>query len=90
MFIDSRTTAQTKVPQVMKNYGAPYVARDVFLDHESDLSYIKKQIEVAVNKAKKHGSAIAIGHPRPETLQALAESKALFKDVELVRIDGLL
>ena len=89
-FIDSRTTAQTKVPIVMENYGSAYVARDVFLDHVADVNYIKKQIKKAIDKSKKHGSAIAIGHPRAETLQALAESKALLKDVELVRIDSLL
>ena len=89
-FIDSRTTAETKVPKVMQNYGSVYVARDVFLDHESDVNYIKKQIRLAVNKAKKHGSAIAIGHPRSETLQALKESKYLLEDVEIERIDSLI
>ncbi len=89
-FIDSRTTAETKLPKVMQSYGSPYIARDVFLDHESNVSYIKKQIALAVKKAKKHGSAIAIGHPRKETLQALKESKALLKSVELVRIDALI
>ena len=89
-FIDSRTTAETKIPKVMQSYGSPYIARDVFLDHESNVSYIKKQIALAVRKAKKHGSAIAIGHPRKETLQALKESAQLLKAVELVRIDQLI
>ncbi|MEA2110535.1 MAG: divergent polysaccharide deacetylase family protein [Campylobacterota bacterium] len=89
-FIDSRTTAQTKVPDVMQNYGSEYVARDVFLDHVADVAYIKKQIQKAVDKAKKHGSAIAIGHPRSETLQALAESKDILQDIDLVRIDSLI
>ena len=88
-FIDSRTTAQTKVPKVMKNYGLRYVARDVFLDHHMEKEYVKKQIKQAIKIAKKHGSAIAIGHPHKNTLAALKESKALFKDVELVLVDGL-
>ena len=89
-FIDSRTTAETKVPKVMKNYGLPYVARDVFLDHEPDIKSIKKQIKRAVAIAKKHGSAIAIGHPHKLTLKALAESKGVLEGVELVRIDELI
>ncbi|RUM62187.1 MAG: divergent polysaccharide deacetylase family protein [Sulfurimonas sp.] len=89
-FIDSRTTAETKIPKVMQSYGSPYIARDVFLDHESNVSYIKKQIALAVKKAKQHGSAIAIGHPRRETLQALRESKELLDQVQLVRIDTLI
>lgn len=88
-FIDSRTIASTKVPLVMKNYGKQYVARDVFLDHEMDKKYIKEQIKKAIQIAKTHGSAIAIGHPHANTILALSESKKLFKDVELVLINGL-
>lgn len=86
-FIDSRTTSKTKVPVVMKNLGLPYIARDVFLDHDPEVEAIKKQIKRAIRIAKKHGSAIAIGHPHKKTLQALRESKELFGDVDLIRID---
>jgi uncharacterized protein len=89
-FLDSRTTAQTKVPDVMASLGKPYIARDVFLDHESDIPYIEKQIKKAIAKAKKHGSAIAIGHPRKETLQALKNSKAVLKSVELVYVNKVI
>ena len=85
-FIDSRTTAKTKVPQVEKAYGIKYVARDVFLDHHMDKAYVKKQIKIAIKVAKAHGHAIAIGHPHKETLEAIKESKALFKDVDLVQV----
>ena len=86
-FIDSRTTAETKAPKVLKNFGLKYVARDVFLDHHSDKEYIKEQIKKAIEVAKKHGSAIAIGHPHKTTLEALSESKRLFSDVDLVRVN---
>ena len=88
-FIDSRTTAQTKAPRVMKNFGYKYMARDVFLDHHTDKAYIKQQIKKAIAIAKSHGSAIAIGHPHANTIAALRESKNLFKDVELVYINKL-
>jgi len=88
-FIDSRTIASTKVPLVMKNYGMRYVARDVFLDHEMDKAYVKKQIKKAIQIAKSHGTAIAIGHPHVNTIMALNESKKLFKDVDLVLINKL-
>ncbi len=88
-FIDSRTTAATKVPDVMKNFGMPYMARDVFLDHSPEVSEIKKQIRRAISLAKKHGSAIAIGHPHKKTFQAIAESKNILKKVKLVRVDEL-
>ncbi len=88
-FIDSRTTADTMVPKVMKNFGLKYIARDVFLDHQSDKAYIKKQIKKAIKIAKMHGTAIAIGHPHANTILAIHESKALFGDVELVLINKL-
>ncbi|QOY51480.1 divergent polysaccharide deacetylase family protein [Candidatus Sulfurimonas baltica] len=88
-FIDSRTIASTKVPVVMKNYGKKYMARDIFLDHELEKEYVKKQIKEAIKVAKVHGTAIAIGHPHANTIMALSESKKLFEDVELVLIDRL-
>lgn len=88
-FIDSRTTAETKAPKVMKNYGLNYVARDVFLDHRMDKAYIKSQIKKAIKIAKLHGSAIAIGHPHANTILALSESKKYFDEVELVYINRL-
>jgi len=88
-FIDSRTTAKTQAPKVLKNFGLNYVARDVFLDHHMDKAYILEQIKKAIKFAKNHGTAIAIGHPHKNTLQALYESKKLFKDVELVYINRL-
>ena len=88
-FIDSRTTAKTTAPKVMKNFGFKYVARDVFLDHHMDKPYIKKQIKNAIRIAKAEGSAIAIGHPHSNTILALYESKKLFKDVDLVLINKM-
>jgi hypothetical protein len=88
-FIDSRTTAQTKAPKVMKNFGYKYMARDVFLDHHMDKAYVKKQIKEAIKIAKRHGTAIAIGHPHKNTIQALYESKNLLKDVDVVFINRL-
>jgi len=88
-FVDSRTTAKTKAPKVMKNFGLKYVGRDIFLDHKNEKEYILAQIKKAIVIAKTHGTAIAIGHPHKNTLLAIAESKALFKEVELVYINRL-
>jgi uncharacterized protein len=88
-FIDSRTIATTKAPKVLKSMGLPYVSRDVFLDHHMDKNYVKKQIKKAIQFAKTHKTAIAIGHPHPNTLQALRESKELLKEVELVYVEAV-
>jgi len=88
-FIDSRTTAKTKAPKVMKELGLRYIARDVFLDHKHDKEYIKSQIKRAIKIARKTGWAVAIGHPHKDTLQALAESRELLKSVHLVYINQI-
>ncbi len=88
-FIDSRTTSKTQAPAVMENLGLTYVARDVFLDHSTDTSSIKAQILEAIEIAKTHGTAIAIGHPHVNTLLAIDESKKLLKEVDLVYINKL-
>ena len=88
-FIDSRTTAKTEAPKVLKNFGLKYLARDVFLDHYMDKKSVIKEIKRAIKIAKSHGTAIAIGHPHKNTLAALRESKYLFKDVELVYVNRL-
>ncbi len=88
-FIDSRTIAQTKAPKVMKANGERYIGRDVFLDHTMNVEYVKKQIQEAVKVAKSKGYAVAIGHPHPNTLEALRESKELLSQVELVQINKI-
>ncbi|MFY9141650.1 divergent polysaccharide deacetylase family protein [Sulfuricurvum sp.] len=88
-FVDSRTTAQTKVPESSRLLGIRYIGRDVFLDHQDGVENVKKQIREAVEKAKRHGTAVAIGHPRPDTIQALIESKSLLNEVDLVGIEQI-
>ncbi|MFA6191570.1 MAG: divergent polysaccharide deacetylase family protein [Sulfurimonas sp.] len=88
-FIDSRTTSKSEAPKVMRSFGLNYQGRDVFLDHQMDKQTIILQIREAIKVAKKNGTAIAIGHPHPNTILALHESKGLFADVDLVTIDKL-
>lgn len=88
-FIDSRTIASSKSPRMAREYGLPYFSRDVFLDNKSDISYIKARIKELLKIAKKRGYAIAIGHPKPNTMKALSQASELFKDYELVYLPYL-
>jgi polysaccharide deacetylase 2 family uncharacterized protein YibQ len=72
-FVDSRTTAATVAETAAHNAGIPATSRNVFLDDEQSLVAIRKQIALALRDAREKGSALAIGHPHPETLQVLAE-----------------
>jgi polysaccharide deacetylase 2 family uncharacterized protein YibQ len=89
IFVDSRTTAQTKAPQIFAEQGRKLLQRDVFLDNEIEEKAIKAQLMVAVNKAKEKGFAIAIGHPHDKTLDAIANSLEILKDVDVVYLKDL-
>lgn len=87
--IDSRTIASTQLPQVYGNFHRKLLSRDVFLDHQSDVNYICGQIKIAVNTAIHKGKAIAIGHPRKHTIQALRACKSYLNAVDLVYVTEL-
>lgn len=89
IFVDSKTIASSKAPKVAKVLGQIYIQRDVFLDNQDDVAYIKKQLMDAVKLAKKKGFAIAIGHPRKNTFKALEQSKDLLESVELVYLSEI-
>jgi uncharacterized protein len=72
-FIDSRTTAATVAYDSAESAGVPAASRKVFLDDTPTREAILAQLDLAVRDARRDGSAIAIGHPRPATIAALAE-----------------
>ena len=72
-FIDSETTNASLGTQMARELGVQTAARDVFLDNEVDEPAIEAQLRDAEKIALAHGQAIAIGHPFPETAQAIAK-----------------
>lgn len=72
-FIDSRTTAATVAADMAQAYGIPSASRNVFLDNEPTPQAIRKQFRELLNRARREGSALAIGHPHPATLKVLRE-----------------
>lgn len=72
-FVDSRTDFRTVARRVAREVGLANAERDVFLDNEVNGNYVRQQFEHLIRHAKRHGSAIGIGHPHAETLNALAE-----------------
>ena len=73
LFLDSRTIAGSVGAQTAKEYDVPYASRDVFLDDDPSLESVRKSLEKVERVARDHGQAIAIGHPKPNTIAALQE-----------------
>lgn len=91
IFVDSKTIAQTAVARAAKKYNQPYISRDIFLDDDPSASAVRRELIAAVNLAKKRGYAIAIGHPKKNTIAVIKESKNnILKDVEVVYLKDIL
>lgn len=73
-YLDSRTSADTLGYTVARRLGIPASERQVFLDTEQSVDFIRGQVDRWLELARTRGSAIAIAHPYPETLQVLSES----------------
>ncbi len=70
-FLDSKTTNKSKASDAAKNFDVAYAGRNIFLDNKNELDYILKQLALVEKIAAKNGYAIAIGHPKSETYNAL-------------------
>jgi uncharacterized protein len=71
VFLDSRTTASSTGRRLAVADGVPYAGRDVFLDDDLRLAAISRQLTLVEVTARRHGSAVAIGHAHDPTLAAL-------------------
>lgn len=85
-FIDSRTTAASRALAAARRQGLPAFYRAVFLDDEETVPYTLGQLQKFRQTVEREGVAIAIGHPHPTTIAALAKFLPQFEqaDIELV------
>lgn len=90
-FLDSRTTDATVAERVAEESWVPAARRRVFLDDVSTEAAVRAQLAELVRRARKEGSAIAIGHPYPATLAVLERDlPGLVKEgVRVVRVTEL-
>lgn len=72
-FLDSKTSAKSKAEIAAKNRRVAYGHRHVFLDNNNDKTYILGQLALTERLARKNGYAIAIGHPKSQTYEALKD-----------------
>ncbi len=70
-FIDSRTSAESQCRASARLLQLPFGERDVFLDNRQEVGYIQIQLKKLLQRARKYGSAIGIGHAYKTTLKAL-------------------
>lgn len=91
-FIDSKTTARSAVPAATRAHQIRSRSRDIFLDNDKSHAALDRQFNQLIKLAKQQGSAIAIGHPYPETYRYLKRNLARLaaSGIELVPASQLL
>lgn len=70
-FLDSRTSAASVADRVAFEFGVPFAVRNVFLDDTDDQAGVARRLAETERIAREQGHAIAIGHPKDKTLEAL-------------------
>ncbi len=91
-FVDSRTTSHSQAGTTARRLGVPSVGRDVFLDHVDSVESVNRQFDLLLKLARQRGHALAIGHPRPATLQVLEKRlpQLASEGIALVSVSALL
>ncbi|MCR9255008.1 MAG: divergent polysaccharide deacetylase family protein [Alphaproteobacteria bacterium] len=90
-FLDSVTSPKTVALDAARRAGVPASHRDVFLDHVDDAAEIRRALEKTLAVAEEQGTAVAIGHPRANTIEVLnawlgGEERARYRLVPLSEI----
>jgi polysaccharide deacetylase 2 family uncharacterized protein YibQ len=91
-FLDSVTSPRSVAGAAARSAGIGWARRDVFLDNVQTVPAVGRQLELAMQKARKNGSAIAIGHPHRATLDALRLWIPKIRDagIEIVPLSALI
>ena len=91
-FIDSRTTDETVAYAVARKIGVKSAQRKVFLDVKPGRDFARRQLTQLASLAEQGQPAIAIGHPKEDTLRALEEMLPEFerRGIRIVRVSEFL
>jgi polysaccharide deacetylase 2 family uncharacterized protein YibQ len=91
-YVDSMTSNRSVAGAVAVRMDVPNLSRDVFLDNDQDAPNIRVQFRELIAAAHRKGTALAIGHPHPETIAVLREELAQLErhGVKLIGLRELL
>ncbi|MGB9835972.1 MAG: divergent polysaccharide deacetylase family protein, partial [Candidatus Saccharicenans sp.] len=91
-FLDSKTTSKSIAYELALQKKVPALSRHVFLDADENRRQVKERLNELLHYALKNGQAVGIGHPFPETLEALKlyREEAERLGLEPVKLSALL
>jgi polysaccharide deacetylase 2 family uncharacterized protein YibQ len=71
-FLDSRTTTASVAFQAARRAGIPAAQKSMFLDDDDVQESIERYFALLVERARRDGEGVGIGHLRPNTLAVLS------------------
>lgn len=91
-FLDSKTAQGSIAEDMARAKGIPATHRDVFIDHFEDAARVWAALEKTERIARASGYAVAIGHPKDVTLDALERWLPTLaeKNIELIPMGELI
>lgn len=91
-FVDSLTTNHSTGYQTAKNFQVAAARRNIFLDNIEDVSAIAAQLNKLRTLAERTGYAVGIGHPYPETAEAITLFKVSLvdSDIQMIKMSDLI
>lgn len=91
-FVDSLTSDRSVAYSLARETGVKVLRRDVFLDNVQDISAIIGQLQAVAAIARRQGAAVAICHPHPATIRALARHLPVMKSsgIRFVAVSALI
>lgn len=91
-FLDSRTNGASIGEQTASAMGVTTGRNNLFIDNDANVSAIKERLRQGGEMALRNGSAVVIGHCRPNTAQAIAEmiDELHGKGVDIVFVTDLM
>ena len=92
LFVDSLTTNKSVAKQIAAELNLPYISRDIFIDHYEDAKSVAKSFVSLEKIAKQKGFAIAIGHPKDNTIAGLKLWLTTIKNknIKVVSLENLI
>ena len=89
-FLDSLTTPDTVGFKLAKAQGIKTIRRDVFLDDSDKHAEIEAQWNRLIREAKQRGHAVALGHPRKNTIEFLQKVLSNNREVTIVPVSEIM
>lgn len=86
IFVDSKTIRASVASDIAAQKGLYFADRDVFLDHKNTPEFVAGALARVEKIAQKRGVAIAIGHPKKVTVEALEAWIPTLKDKGFVLV----